>query len=265
MHPIFKLGILQFPAYGSIIFIGLVIGTLIATLTAKKYKIDKLDVVLSTILATIGLLIGAKLVYFITVIPDLATVYRLSGHNIFYVIIYAFGGYVFYGGLIGALCGYLFYAKWFKIDFGSLINIITPVIPLVHAFGRVGCFMGGCCYGILYHGPFSVHFPYNEFVEELGPADRFPVQLLESSLNFLLFLLLFIYARKVRKSGQVLGVYLIGYAIIRFSLEFLRGDLNRGVWLFGISTSQIISLLLIPLGVYMIVRKVKSNEHIAAE
>ncbi len=257
MHPIFKLGILEIPAYGSIIFIGLVVGTLIAAFTAKKYQIEKLDIVLSTILATVGLLVGAKLVYFITVMKDLPTVYRISEHNLIFVVYYALGGYVFYGGLIGALCGYLFYAKWFKLDFGSLINVITPVIPLVHAFGRIGCFMGGCCYGIHYHGPFSVHFPYNQFVEELGPAERFPVQLLEASLNFLLFLVLFFYARKVRKSGQILGIYLIGYAVIRFSLEFLRGDLNRGVWLFGISTSQIISLLLIPLGIYMIVRKTK--------
>ena len=237
MHPLLHLGPLVIPAYGTIIFIGLLFGVAVASLMCKKYNFSKLDILLSTILACIGLIIGAKLVYMITVIKDIPDVYRLSKGNIFYVIFYMFGGYVFYGGLIGALLGYTFYCKWF------------------HAFGRIGCFMGGCCYGIKYHGIFAVNFPYNQFVEDLGPASRFPVQLLEALLNFILFIILLIYARKKRKSYNVLGIYLIGYSVIRFSLEFLRGDLYRGVWLFGISTSQIIGLLLIPVGIFLLLKK----------
>ena len=255
MHPLLHLGPLVIPAYGTIIFIGLLFGVAVASLMCKKYNFSKLDILLSTILACIGLIIGAKLVYMITVIKDIPDVYRLSKGNIFYVIFYMFGGYVFYGGLIGALLGYTFYCKWFKLNLGAMMNIIAPAVPLAHAFGRIGCFMGGCCYGIKYHGIFAVNFPYNQFVEDLGPASRFPVQLLEALLNFILFIILLIYARKKRKSYNVLGIYLIGYSVIRFSLEFLRGDLYRGVWLFGISTSQIIGLLLIPVGIFLLLKK----------
>ena len=259
MNPIFNIGPIMLPAYGSLIFLGLFLGTVIAILTAKKYNIEKIDVLLSTILAGIGIIIGAKLLFMITVIPDIISNFDYCRNHIFETLMYLFGGYVFYGGLIGAILAYLFYCKWFKIDFGSLINIISPVIPLVHAFGRVGCFLGGCCYGIEYHGIFAVQFPENEFVEGLNACERFPVQLLEAGINLLLFCFLFFYARKVRKAGSILGIYLICYAVIRFSVEFLRGDVERGI-LFGVSTSQWISLLLIPIGLYLIFRKIKPQE-----
>lgn len=258
MHPIIHLGPLEIPSYGTVIFIGLVIGTIVAMFTSKKYDIEKLDIALSTILAGIGLIIGAKLLYMITVIPEVAANFSFVKTHVFQTLVYAFSGYVFYGGLIGALLGYLFYCKWFKIDFKLLINVISPAIPLVHAFGRIGCFLGGCCYGIEYHGRFAVHFPENEFVAELNAVPRFPVQLVEAGINFLLFLALIIYGRKRRKPCSILGIYLICYAIIRFTLEFFRGDVERGIF-FGVSTSQWISLLLIIIGIYLIAAKPKTS------
>ena len=79
----------------------------------------------------------------------------------------------------------------------------------------------------------------------------FPVQLLEATLNFILFLFLYHYAKKPRKPGAVLGLYLVCYAVERFGLEYLRFDEIRG-FLFGISTSQWISMLLIPIGLFLI-------------
>ena len=259
MHPILYLGPVQIPAYGTVIFLGLVIGILIALFTCKKYNVEKIDISLSTILACIGMIFGAKILYMITVIPEVISEFSFVKHHILETIFYLFGGYVFYGGLLGALFGYWFYCKWFKIDFLVIINIIAPVVPLVHAFGRIGCFLGGCCYGIEYHGKFAVEFPENEFVTELNNAPRFPVQLLEAFINFILFIVLMIYGRKPRKKGSILGIYLICYAIIRFCVEFLRGDVERGI-LFGVSTSQWISLLLIPVGLYIIFRKDKETK-----
>lgn len=256
MHPLLHLGPVELPTYGSIIFIGLCIGVLIAIFTSKKYKIEKTDIVLSTILACVGLIVGAKILYLLTVIPEIISNLNFVKNHIPETIAYAFGGFVFYGGLIGALFGYWFYCKWYNIDLGKIVNIIAPIIPLVHAFGRIGCFMGGCCYGIEYHGKFAVQFPENEFVTDLSNVPRFPVQLLEALINFVLFLILIFIARKVRKRYSMLGLYLICYAIIRFSLEFLRGDVERGIIL-GVSTSQWISLLLFPIGFYLIFRKEK--------
>jgi phosphatidylglycerol:prolipoprotein diacylglycerol transferase len=239
-----------------VIFLGIVLGVTIAMFTAKKYNIEKMDIALSTILACIGMIVGAKIVYIITVIPEVIDSFSYVKTHIPETLMYLFGGYVFYGGLIGALFGYWFYCKYFQIDFNKVINIISPVIPLVHSFGRIGCFLGGCCYGIEYHGRFAINFPKNEFVENLDAVPRFPVQLLESGINFILFIALMFYGRKPRKSGSILGIYLICYAIIRFSLEFLRGDVERGIF-FGVSTSQWISLILVPIGIYLVIRKEK--------
>lgn len=257
MHPIFHLGVIELPAYGSVIFIGLVLGTVIAMLTAKRYGVERLDVMLSTILATIGLLIGAKIIYMISVLPEIARNFHYVKSHVFQTIIYMFSGYVFYGGLIGALFAYYFYCWWFKIPFGALINVITPLIPFVHAFGRIGCFLGGCCYGIPYYGKLAIHYHYNEFEPKLNEYPRFPVQLTESLINFIFFVILILYSKKRRPDGSILGIYLIGYAIIRFSLEFLRGDVERGIW-FGVSTSQWISLILIPVGI-AILRKAHTH------
>lgn len=254
MYPIIHLGPVQLPSYGTVIFIGLVIGVITAMFNAKKYNIEKMDIALSTILASIGMIIGAKLIYILTVIPEVVSSFSYVKTHIFETLMYMFGGYVFYGGLMGAIFGYWFYCRYFNIDFPKVMNIISPVIPLVHSFGRIGCFLGGCCYGIEYHGRFAVDFPENEFVSDLNNVPRFPVQLLESGINFILFAVLMFYGRKPRKEGKILGIYLICYAVIRFSLEFLRGDVERGVFL-GVSTSQWISLILIPIGIYLINHK----------
>ena len=105
MHPLLHLGPIELPTYGSIIFIGLVIGVLVAVFTSKKYNIEKLDIVLSTILASVGLIVGAKILYLITVIPEIIRNISFVKGHVLETISYAFGGFVFYGGLLGALFG----------------------------------------------------------------------------------------------------------------------------------------------------------------
>ena len=251
MYPIIHLGPLTVPSYGTMILIGLIIGIFFAAYSACRYQVQKIDIVLSTILASAGMIAGAKILYMITVIPNLSSHFDYVKTHIPETISYLFGGYVFYGGLIGALLMYLFFCRRMEYDFLRFTNIIAPVIPLVHGFGRIGCFLGGCCYGIEYSGPLAVTYPHNDYVEGLGSVSRFPVQLLEALINLVLFLFLFFYAKKPRKDGSLLGIYLICYSVIRFSLEFLRGDVERGI-LLGISTSQWISLFLIPLGIFLL-------------
>ena len=86
-------------------------------------------------------------------------------------------------------------------------------------------------------------------IPELSEVSRFPVQLLEAGMNFIISAVLFILMKKKKtKTGQLLGIY---YTIARFGLEFLRGDLIRGQ-IFGVSTSQIISFILLPVGIILV-------------
>lgn len=258
MYPFLKLGPIELPTYGTIIFIGLIIGIIFIVINSKIYNISKTDVVLSSILASVGMIVGAKLLFMITVIPDIVKEFYWVKTHIPGTISYLFGGYVFYGGFIGALLCTKFYCKRMDINFLKYTNILVPAIPFMHSIGRIGCFFGGCCYGIEYHGFCSIQYPNNGLITTLSAVPRFPVQLLEALINMILFFILMIYGRKVRKNGIILGIYLISYSIIRFSLEFLRGDVERGIVL-GVSTSQWISLLLLPLGLWLILRKDKEK------
>jgi phosphatidylglycerol:prolipoprotein diacylglycerol transferase len=145
----------------------------------------------------------------------------------------------------------------------DIADLYTPFLPFAHAFGRLGCFCAGCCYGIEYHGPFAVQFPFNEISPELSEVERFPVQLFEAFLNMICFgVLLFIMMKNIKKKpeerklkqGQLMGIYLTYYLIARTFLELLRGDSVRGKIGF-LSTSQIISILLIPVAIYFLLAR----------
>ncbi len=244
------------PLYGPVFAVGFVIAYLIALKMAPKYKMAKDDLTFCTVYAAIGLFIGAKALFFLSRLPGIIVKFDVYVEYFkadwMAALNYAFGGLVFYGGLIGAVIGAYRYCYHFKLPFVPMVDIYAPLIPMVHGFGRIACFLGGCCYGIEYHGFGSIQFPYNEFIHELDDVPRVPVQLIEAGMNFIFSGILFLLIKKKKfKPGQAMGIYLIYYTIARFLLEMLRGDKARGVWgLF--STSQIISLFLLPLGIVLI-------------
>ncbi len=199
--------------------------------------------------AGLGLFVGAKLLYIITIFPKLIKFRNHFFDNPALLIPILSGGFVFYGGLIGAVLGYYLYCRKYHIVSLKMLDLISPSIPIIHGFGRLGCNFAGCCYGISYNGPFHVIFHHS--FSAPNEVTLFPIQLLESGTNFLAGILLLIYAKPTRKPGNVLGYYIIYYAVMRFLLEYMRGDVARGLFL-GISTSQWISLAFIPIGIYFI-------------
>lgn len=253
MYPYIYLGSFELPVYGMIIIISFIAGLAICSTLGRVYGIQSRYIICSGSFAAAGLLIGAKLLYAFTRLPDFISDFNTYSRISFSdVVVFLFGGYVFYGGLIGAVLGVLIFCHAFHFDKGIFLNILTPLIPFAQGFGRVGCFFGGCCYGIEYHGLFSVQFPYNELSPYLNLYPRFPVQLIEAGLCLVLFTVLFIYTRKKAPlKGTSLGIYFISYGIMRFVLEFFRGDTIRGIWL-TLSTSQWISLILVPVGVFLV-------------
>lgn len=227
----------EIPMYGICFFIGIIISVLIAYILVKREKYDLFDFVCLSIYVLIGSIIGAKLLFILVSIETIIA-YQLS----FIEIIK--GGFVFYGGLFGGYLGAIIYGKQFKIKLSDYIDVFAVVLPLGHAFGRIGCFYSGCCYGMEYDGIFShIYYSSHNVLTPLG-IPLFPVQLVESVCLFILFsVLFFIYLRMVKK-GLSTEVYLLSYASIRFVLEFFRGDKERG-GLLGLATSQWISLLII--------------------
>lgn len=253
-------GIFELPLYGPVFIIAFFVTLFFGSKLAPQYGVLREDIVYGSIYGAIGLCVGAKVVFFLTKLPRIISkwdeFWELAIQYPGDAISYAFGGWVFYGGLIGTFFGILRYSRHFKVPITPFLDVVAPFIPLIHGFGRIGCFLAGCCYGIEYHGIFSVTFPNNELIPELHEVPRFPVQLLEAGLNFIVFIVLFILLRKRKMlQGRLLGIYLIYYVVARYLLEMLRGDLNRGM-IGGFSTSQIISLLLIPVAVALLTGKV---------
>lgn len=259
MLPFINILGITLPMYGIMAIVGFAAALFAAVKLTMVYSLPKQDLLFGAVYMVIGIIIGAKIMYFITYIPGIIKHFDVVAEYPWETIMLVFSGYVFYGGLIGGAIGIVIYAKQYKLKVLQFADVIAPVIPLFHGFGRIGCFLGGCCYGMEYHGPLAVKFPYNELIPELNQTERFPVQLLEAGLNFILFGILYYYGFKKRKSGKTLGLYLLCYTVIRIVTECFRGDIVRGVSSGGISTSQIISLLLIPLGIWLVVRKEKNE------
>lgn len=227
----------EIPIYGICFFIAITISAVLAFILKKRKEITFFDFFGCTAYLLIGAIIGAKLL-FIIVSMDTIIKYNLSFLEILK------GGFVFYGGLLGGFLGIIIYGKQFKVPIKNYVDLCATVLPLGHAIGRIGCYISGCCYGVKYDGIFS-HI-YYESANVFTPIGirLFPVQLLESALLFMLFVPLLILNIKNVKAGVISQIYLVSYSIIRFVVEFYRGDVERGSVL-GLSTSQWISLIII--------------------
>ena len=231
--------------YGILSVVGiLVTGTLMAREAKKRYGIAVDDTILLLLCIVCGILIGGHLLYGVTRYTEIAEAFRRIGSESFsdFVkrILNAFGGSVFYGGMFGTLLAAVLFTRFSKsYQRGQAADLLSFGFPLFHVFGRIGCFFGGCCYGI--ECPFGFTVKENHFNPSIVGVSRFPVQLLESFCNLLIFLFLYALFRKKKFPGKLIYVYLPVYAAVRFCLEFLRGDLIRGLF-FGLSTSQWISL-----------------------
>ncbi|MFA4974871.1 MAG: prolipoprotein diacylglyceryl transferase [bacterium] len=166
------------------------------------------------------------------------------------------GGLVFYGGLIAALAVAYWYMRKHRMPALKACDVFSPAIALGHAVGRIGCFLAGCCYGREADAAswYSVVFPNDPHTFAPPGLAVYPTQLMESAGEFMNFALLMIVRRYKRFDGQVLACYIMIYALIRLTMEFFRGDVERGfVWEPWLSTSGFISILLFAVGAYIYV------------
>lgn len=227
------------------------IGVFIAGIVAikKADKNDELELTTVLLWSAPGVIIGGHLLYGITNLKNIVSVI-LNGENIISFLNY-FSGNVFYGGLIGGILSALIYSKVAHINFRKYIDNAALFIPLFHFFGRIGCFLSGCCYGK--ECSFGFVYKYS-LIESANHVRRFPIQLVEAGGNMIIFLILCYLFHNKRFEKKLLSVYLVMYSILRFSTEFFRGDFYRG-FLFSLSTSQIISIILFVVGVTSIYSK----------
>ena len=173
--------------------------------------------------------IGAKVFFLIFSTPDQVLYYAKE------VNFWLGGGFVFYGGFVFVLLFALLYFYKKKDLSIKDLGLLIPGITIGHAIGRIGCFLAGCCYGSETQSVFSIHS---------NGHDRYPVQLIEAIGLFVIYIISKKLLNKERGRERAALVYLIGYSLLRFFNEFLRGDEIRGLYS-GFATSQWISLVIL--------------------
>jgi len=228
--------------YGVLLAVAFLAGLFVASRQAKRSGLDANRLTDMAVWVLIAGLLGAKLML-------LAVDWRFYSRNPRELLSLFQSGGVFYGGLIGGLALAWWYARRHGLPGWATADALAPGVIIGQAIGRLGCFAAGCCYGKPASVPWAVTFTDVYAARAVGtPVDTplHPSQLYESAAAFLLFLFLLWLADRKRFDGQVLLTYAVGYSVIRFVLEFWRGDPERGSVFGGaLSTSQVIALVLV--------------------
>jgi phosphatidylglycerol---prolipoprotein diacylglyceryl transferase len=245
--------------YGLLLAIAFIAGLWVASREAKRQGLDAGRVTDMAIWVLIAGLIGAKV---LLVLVDFHY-YQRSPRELW--SIFQSGG-VFYGGLIGGALVAWWYARRHGLAGWSTADALAPGVVLGQAIGRLGCFAAGCCWGKPTSLPWAVTFTDVYASRAVGtPMDTplHPSQLYESGAAFLIFAFLLWLLPRKRFDGQVTLAYVGLYSAVRFGLEFLRGDPERGSWFGGaLSTSQVIAIVLL-LGTAVLLPRLRRTQALA--
>lgn len=238
--------------YGLMIVLGFLIGTYVATRETRRRGLPDFMYDLGLVILLAGIL-GGRVFYYAQNYAD-----KYSNESFLEFFKIWKGGLVFYGGAIGGILGGLFYIWRRKLPLGVCLDMAALGIPIGMGFGRLGCFLNGCCYGDRCDPGFAlgVEFPAGSPAQtahwECGllatsassSLPVHPVQLYQAGHDFLMFALVFWFLRRPgTPSGAGLPLICVLYGIGRFSLEFLRAD-NPATWS-GLTVSQNVSILIV--------------------
>jgi len=231
--------------YGLMVGIGFLLVIFLASRRARKEGIDPERIMDMGVYLMLAAIVGSRILYVLTNLHEFTA-------NPFNVFAIWKGGLVFYGGLLAAIPVGFWYVRKHKLPVWKTADIMAPFIALGHAFGRLGCFFAGCCYGAVCNGPLCVTFHDAHSLAPLG-IPLIPTQLIEAGGEFMLFGILLILWRHRKFDGQLFLLYPLFYSVMRFILEFFRGDADRGLYFGGmVSTSQIIAVFMFGLSLFML-------------
>lgn len=243
-NELLTIGPLTVYGYGFMIAAGVFAAWIAAEIRAKKQRLESEHVFSLVVWCLIGGLSCAKILFWIT---ELDSIVEDPG----FILRTLADGFVVYGGILGGIFAGWLYCHVRRIRFLAYFDLVMPSVALAQGFGRIGCFLAGCCYGKETDSILAVTFHDSDFAP--NNVALMPTQIYASILDFLNFAVLLYIAGHKRQDGQVGAFYLIFYSVGRFVLEFFRGDLIRGsVGIF--STSQFISIFIFAAGVLLLIK-----------
>lgn len=267
MYPeLFRIGSFPVTTYGIWLALGMLFALFAASRLAARDGLKRDNIYDLGLWTLVGGLVGSKVLMFF--VEENVQVFTLD---------FLRSGGVFYGGLIGGFLAVVVIVRYYKLPFWKVADAFAPAVALGQAFGRQGCFAAGCCWGKPTDLPWGVHFSKlgNEYTgvpiygPDGGDLHLHPTQLIESFTMLAVFGLLFWLHRRKKFDGQILIAYGIIYSIFRFSVEFIRddprGDLFGLTTLTGLSTSQIVSLIVAASSVIFMIWRLRSVSRAEAQ
>jgi phosphatidylglycerol:prolipoprotein diacylglycerol transferase len=253
MQPqLFELGGFSANAYGTLILVGGFIALWGVRWDARNRGIAKGQltsfIVDFYLVLIVGAFVGGRILHVLTV-PG---VYAADPGKLFAV---DSTGFVFFGSLLALFAGWVWLSRRYAIAFADLTDLALTWMGLGHAFGRLGCYMAGCCWGGATDGPTGVRFPDEAIVWLVEPSLRegahtvslHPTQLYESIGLLVLFavLLAFRLRRGIEPPWRQASRYALGYGVLRFIVELFRGDATRG-FVFEVRSPALADALAVP-------------------
>jgi phosphatidylglycerol:prolipoprotein diacylglycerol transferase len=250
MHPIlFEVGGWPVYSYGVLLAAAYLAGLQMAVVRARRRGINGARVMDLGIYLIIAALVGAKLML---VVVDFDYFWRQPRELLSLIR----AGGVFYGGLLAALAAAIVLVRRYQFRIWTTADLFAPGIALGHVIGRFGCLLAGCCYGKPTDVPWAVTF--TNPVAELNVGTPLgtplhPTQIYDAGAELAILAVLLLTERRGRQfEGRTFWLYMLLYGVSRFVIEFYRGD-DRGM-MFGLSTSQVVSVVVVPLAILMLAR-----------
>jgi phosphatidylglycerol:prolipoprotein diacylglycerol transferase len=248
MHPIlFEIGNWPVYSYGVLLALAYLAGLQLAVVRARHAGVDPARIMDLGIYLIIAALVGAKLML---VIVDF-NYFRVQPRELLSLVR---AGGVFYGGLLAAFATGAWLVGRYKLPLWTTADLIAPGIALGHVIGRFGCLLAGCCYGKPTSVAWAITFTDPVASYNVGTPLNMPLhptQLYDAGAELIILAVLLITERRGKRfGGRTFWLYMLLYAISRFIIEFYRGD-ERGM-IAGLSTSQFVSIVLIPVSLYML-------------
>lgn len=237
-NDILSIGPITIHGYGLMIGIGVAAALLVGDYRAKKKGLNGDLIYGLTVTTVVFGFLAARILFIITEWQDFLKnpMSYITG-----------SGFVVFGGIIGGALTIWGYCKWKKMDFWSYVDLMIPSVALAQGFGRIGCFLAGCCYGKETDSILGITFKNSHYAP--NNVKLFPSQLVMSAGDFAIAAILILYAKKDRSKGKTSALYLILYSVGRFFVEFTRND-DRGA-VGALSTSQFIGIFVFAAGLIL--------------
>jgi phosphatidylglycerol---prolipoprotein diacylglyceryl transferase len=253
VHPeLWQWGPIHLRSYGVMLAIAFLVGTWIATREARRLRLDEDRVVTMILVTLVAGVLGARLLYVLEHVDE----FRREWGSVFALWQ---GGLTLYGGVVAGTLGGLLTARRLGLPMWLAADALTPSVALGTMFGRVGCFLNGCCYGRPTRMPWGVVFPPDSYAGvEFGSARLPPSQLYAAFAGLVLFLIFWALRTRVRVPGVLFWSFIAAFAVVRIGIDFTRAwERDAQVFSIGqvpITESQVTSGLLILFATLMILR-----------